>query len=100
MKLWVDFNELVDNKTITADLDYAEFFELRDLVEGEVASLFDGVGHACKAVVISFDRVNRAVELKLDWQTWESPLHRKAPAFLGGTLVTAHASGERILRLA
>lgn len=69
MRLWVDFNELNEDR-VEADLDLADFYRPDELRVGATTSLFDGGGYECVGVVRAVDAARRVVDVELDWTTW------------------------------
>jgi hypothetical protein len=76
-RLWVDFNEIEDDRYIEADLEFADFFLSTELAVGKRADLFDGAGHECEATVVEVDSTNKLVKLTINWDTWTSPAQRR-----------------------
>jgi hypothetical protein len=72
-RLWADFNEL-EGDVIEADLEFAASFTEDKLAPGSRALLFDGGGHEVVGEIVAVDLEERLVRLRVDWNTWESPM--------------------------
>lgn len=72
MRLWVDFNNVRNDDTITADLKNAEYYfrDANGFETGMVAELFDGDDNTCLATVVSFEEEKDRLTLRIGWDSW------------------------------